>query len=272
MVRCYASRGAPSPGTLDGCIDYRPPRPNLHASLMPHVLPSYEGDKLYDLLRDLWDLLDELRMEYWLTGATLLGLCRHGGQIPWHASAAVAVGPLDSQRLSADFERVRKEGNWTFEEVDGCIRCRKGDRWPFIDVYATELHQLVDCDLYATEERDADAVAEIRYASAAARNMRPGETWTVSELYPLKAWTFRGSARCRSRPPAPHDSRGWLARVYGEDWKTSARPPVWNFRTNERSGRTDPVPLLESDRVPLGDPSLTTAALPPPPLGSLRIS
>ena len=99
MVRCYASRGAPSPGTLDGCADYKPPPPNLHSSLRPHILPPHDGDKLYDLLRDLWDLLDSLRMEYWVTGATLLGLCRHGGQIPWHASAAVAVGPLDSPRL-----------------------------------------------------------------------------------------------------------------------------------------------------------------------------
>ena len=75
MVRCYASRGAPSPGTLDGCADYKPPPPNLHSSLRPHILPLHDGDKLYDLLRDLWDLLDALRMEYWVTGATLLLDC-----------------------------------------------------------------------------------------------------------------------------------------------------------------------------------------------------
>ena len=80
-------------------------------------------------------------MEYWVTGATVLGVCRHGGQIPWHASAAVAVGPLDSPRLDREFEEVKEEGNWTFETVDGAIRCRKIEtQWPFIDVYTTELH------------------------------------------------------------------------------------------------------------------------------------
>ena len=264
MVRCYASRGAPSPGTLDGCADYKPPPPNLHSSLRPHILPPHDGDKLYDLLRDLWDLLDALRMEYWVTGATLLGLCRHGGQIPWHASAAVAVGPLDSPRLDKELEEIKQEGNWTFETVEGCIRCRKVEQpWPFIDVYATELYIKDDVDVTQSEDNDADHLAEIRYASEAARKKRPDDAWRISKLYPLKACTFRGSARCRSRPPAPHDSRDWLARVYGKAWKTTARPPSINYRTQKRNEVVE-VPLLESDRVPLGHPSLSADALPPP--------
>ena len=113
-----------------------------------------------------------------------------------------------------------------------------------------------------SEDNTADELAEIRYASEAARKKRPHDSWRISKLYPLKACTFRGSARCRSRPPAPHDSRDWLARVYGKAWKTTARPPSINYRNGMRNEVVE-VPLLESDRVPLGHPSLTE--LPPPP-------
>jgi hypothetical protein len=170
---------------------------------------------------------------------------------------------LDSPRLDKEFQEVREEGNWTFETVEGCIRCRKVEQpWPFIDVYTTELHVKDGVDVTQSEDNDADHLAEIRYASEAARKKRPDDAWRVSKLYPLKACTFCGSSRCRSRPPAPHDSRDWLARVYGKAWKTTARPPSINYRNGMRNEVVD-VPLLESDRVPLGHPSLTE--LPPPP-------
>ena len=254
MVRCYASRGAPSPGTLDGCADYKPPPPNLHSSLRPHILPPHDGDKLYDLLRDLWDFLDSFKDGVLGHGRDVVGLCRHGGQIPWHASAAVAVGPLDSPRLDKELEEIKQEGNWTFETVEGCIRCRKVEQpWPFIDVYTTELHVKDGIDVTQSEDNDADHLAEIRYASEAARKKRPADAWRISKLYPLKACTFRGSARCRAGRRR-RTTRGTGARVYGKAWKTTARPPLYNYRNGMRNEVVE-VPLLDSDRVPLGHPS-----------------
>ena len=182
------------------------------------------------------------------------GLCRHGGQIPWHASAAVAVGPLDSPRLDKELEEIKQEGNWTFETVEGCIRCRKVEQlWPFVDVYTTELHVKDGIDVTQSEDNAADHLAEIRYASEAARKKRPERRVAHLKLYPLKACTFRGSARCRSRPPAPHDLAGLARARLRRRRKTTARPPSINYRTQKRNEVVE-VPLTRTS-VPLGHPS-----------------
>ena len=75
-MRCYAAaaRRRRARSTAAPTISRRRRTSTL---LRPHILPAPQatGSRL---LRDLWDLLDSLRMEYWVTGATLLGLCRHG--------------------------------------------------------------------------------------------------------------------------------------------------------------------------------------------------
>ena len=121
--------------------------------------------------------------------------------------------------------------------MEGCIRCRKVEQpWPFIDVYTTELHVKDGIDVTQSEDNDADHLAEIRYASEAARKKRPADAWRISKLYPLKACTFRGSARCRAgRPPAPHDSRDWLARVYGKPGRRRRGHRCTNYRTQKRN-------------------------------------
>ena len=159
----------------------------------------------------------------------------------------MAVGPLDSPRLDKELEEIKQEGNWTFETVEGCIRCRKVEQpWPFIDVYATELHVKDGIDVTQSEDNAADHLAEIRYASEAARKKRPDDAWRISKLYPLKACVPRVGAvpePVRRRRTTRASARARLREGLEDDGAAALLQLPYTKGT-----RLSRFPLLESDR------------------------
>lgn len=74
---------------LNGLIRSVPPA--LHPALAEFVVCAADGARMYDLMRDALDLLDDHRIEHWLMAGTLLGAVRHGGIIPWDDDARRAA-------------------------------------------------------------------------------------------------------------------------------------------------------------------------------------
>jgi lipopolysaccharide cholinephosphotransferase len=56
-------------------------------------------DFLYQLMKDIHELFDFYKIEYWIQGGTLLGSLRHGGLMLWDDDIDINVNILDFQKI-----------------------------------------------------------------------------------------------------------------------------------------------------------------------------
>lgn len=94
-----------------------------------------DQEETLEILRDLAKILDEHKIQWWLSSGTLLGAARHKGFIPWDDDVDIVVLRKDYRRLRRILENLNSEDyayQTMFTDVEyvcvfGKFRKRTGD-------------------------------------------------------------------------------------------------------------------------------------------------
>jgi len=140
----------------------------------------------------------ERKVEFWITGGTLLGAIRHGGFIPHDDDVDLECAEKDFPSLEAAFEshhllNFRKGGYWNTTPV------------AHVGIKGTD----VELDIFLREE------------GLELQRDFPCST----EIFPLCSYDFHGVA-----VPGPSNPTPFLERLYGADWNDAVK--VWSHNFN----------------------------------------
>jgi lipopolysaccharide cholinephosphotransferase len=180
-------------------------------------------DRIYQMLKDLTDVLEEEQVTYWIEGGTLLGAVRHKGLIPWDDDADIGVPLTEEAQLVALGARFAELGyelqqwfyGFKFYPVDGEVipQADKTFLYPFVDVF------LVDW---------------FRGSSFYPRtNLFVERSFRSEDLFPLRECAFGPLVLKCAHNPVPY-----LNACYGQEgeWQTMAhRGKDHRTYANERS-------------------------------------
>ena len=159
--------------------------------------------KLYQLMKDVHEILEKHQVMYWIESGTLLGAVRHTGLIPWDGDIDISIRFEDGfrfQQLIPEFEKLGYEVDEVYFGFKIYLIENKEDR----------LHN-VCCDVFMTA-KDGEKIA---YYSPGAR-----KRWTYyfleKDLLPLKKYRFGDVEVWGPKTPEPY-----LTLQYG-NWRTLA--------------------------------------------------
>jgi hypothetical protein len=87
------------------------------------VKPEYTATKyitsLYQMMSDIDNTLNELKIEYWIDGGTLLGAVRHGGIIPWDDDLDLGILETNNDRFKRCVFPILSKLGYTIFKQDG---------------------------------------------------------------------------------------------------------------------------------------------------------
>lgn len=176
-------------------------------------------DLIYDGLEVVDRLCREHKIEYALTGGTLLGSHWYGGLIPWDDDADISMLEDDVARFLAllpelqaqGFDITQSEWGYYIFPIDG-IPTPKGQKYPSIDLFPLKL-------------RDGKYCCALDRAYA----HWPNEYFTKQEWKRISNVPFGHLWLCGHRGK---DAERMLNSSYGHLWRHQAR--VWWDHKNER--------------------------------------
>ena len=202
-------------------------------------------EKQRSLLVDVLKVLEEGKIEHWISGGTLLGFLRHGTFMPWDDDIDVHAKwehreHMFSKEFAKDVKRYNLEtfflrgvsslGFATKEGAAVRIR-RRGTSVPVCDVFfVREKKDLEITDPQEREEKRSKAPSE--YAKV--DSWRSGgthvtfsarETWPSSDLFPVQRQVIDDI-----NLPIPRKAEAVLKKQYGDDVfeRAQARRPLFS--------------------------------------------
>lgn len=180
----------------------------VHSQHDSFHLPAPHITQLYQMMKDVHDVLVKHDVAYWISDATLLGAIRSEGVIPWNDNLDIGIYKCQTELLwslkpvfnQLGYEMCKERSGYIKIFPKDCISRKEGDeQYPFLDISLRV-------------ERDG----KIYFDDAPVRLKRERETiyFTDEELYPLKKYTFGdGTVYGPQRPKI------YLNYFYGRGWK-----------------------------------------------------
>jgi len=152
---------------------------------------------LYQLMKDVHELLVKHHIAYWVDSGTLLGAVRHGGIIPWDNDLDICIAEEDEKKLLALEDEFVKLGYQRLTPYS----------------YGYQMRQTAWLDFFITS-RQKHKIWYRKKGTRMAFGIRDktGLYITADELYPLKLYTFGDFQVYGPRDPIPY-----LHALYGKD-------------------------------------------------------
>lgn len=75
-----------------------------------HAIKPAQARKLYKTMKDLHDILIKNKINYWVTGGTLIGAIRHRGLVPWDDDGDICIMKNDVKKLRKLIPVFNKKG------------------------------------------------------------------------------------------------------------------------------------------------------------------
>lgn len=186
--------------------------------------------KLYQLMKDVHEVFEKNKLQYWIDSGTLLGAVRHQGIIPWDGDIDIGLRFEDGfrfQQLIPEFERLGYEVDEAYFGFKIYLIENKNDR----------LHNIC-CDIFMFA-KDGD---KYHYYSPESYKRWPG-TLLEKELFPLKLYKFGDLQVWGPNKPEPY-----LTALYGNWQKIAYRQNEDHLAPGEKS--SVPFTLTEKDLEP----------------------
>ncbi len=173
----------------------------------PHITHPVYVQCLYQLMKDVDDVLNHHKITYWAAFGTLLGAVRHQGIIPWDDDLDIGMNFEDSYRFQELIPVFEKLGYKVQEHYFG-YKISAGE-----SLYTLEKNEThpPTCDIFLSKNIQGNLV----FHSLFARENWPTNL-TIQELYPLKRWKFGDIEIWGPQNPQPY-----LTRQYG-NWQVIA--------------------------------------------------
>ncbi len=80
-----------------------------------YYIPEHNVLKLYQLMKDVHEILEKNNIPYWVHAGTLIGVVRHMGLIPWDDDLDIAIDINNEQDLLQIFPEIKKLGYFIIE-------------------------------------------------------------------------------------------------------------------------------------------------------------
>lgn len=187
-------------------------------------------DTLRKMLRDIDHLFNENGIVYMIDGGTLLGAVRHNDIIPWDDDADIVImnddGNAELKLLSLtiqlrsmgyglskfwggyriyrlngdDIKDDNRNWKWNNDDIERTDKYSTKHKYPFVDIFFMER----EGNVYTFSCRNV-------------RSVWPNFYHMITDVYPLKQYKFNDFFLFGPNNPEPY-----LARAYGDDWKTVA--------------------------------------------------
>ncbi|CAL1154907.1 unnamed protein product [Cladocopium goreaui] len=178
-----------------------PEKESVPAWLNPTHLHQQQTALLVLLQATLWRF-ESAGIPCWLTGGSLLGALRHGGFVPHDDDVDLEAMERDLEKMEVAFDHPM-------------LVFRRGGRWKATAV--------VHVGLRATPKDSCEVELDIFLREEA---MLPDKDFpSAEEVFPLSWLDFHGL-----KAPAPKDPQKLLDRLYGPDWRSTAK--VWSHDFN----------------------------------------
>lgn len=198
------------------------------------VKPNHTRGKyitsLYQIISDINNTLNELHIEYWIDGGTLLGAVRHKGIIPWDDD-------LDIQILEDRHERLERCGfpilsklGYKIAQHDGYYKINAGQE--LIDLQDNELPP--SCDIFLAKETEGRLIMKGWKASIKLKDLKPLKLYKFG---PLEVWGINN--------PEPY-----LIELYGKNWALLANRGSDHITFNQDNSSGVPFFLKDNDFEP----------------------
>lgn len=194
----------------------------------PTITRANEVLQLYQLMKDVHEVLISKNIQYWVMGGTLLGAIRHNGIIPWDDDLDICI----DKKQEADFISLKpifKQLKCNVSQGTFGYKISQKDSYlPFIDVF-----------LY--EQNGNDITYKWKFKNP--RNNRNVPIY-ANELFPIKDYKF-GNLFVKG-PKNPHP---YLICCYGEKYMDEA---VYGHAHGKNKGhvKKGTMTLTKKDRIP----------------------
>lgn len=151
---------------------------------------------MYQMAKDISELLLKNEIEYWIQGGTLLGAIRHHGFIPWDDDVDISIKAEDEMAFQNLIPQLEEIG-YTVSEIFFGYKIYPSSYAVAIDVFTTvQQDNKVSFDRWHYEYRNEESI----YI-------------TTEELYPLKLYQFGEVQLLGPNNPIPY-----LDATYGSNW------------------------------------------------------
>jgi hypothetical protein len=190
---------------------------------------------VYRILRATQKVFEELDIQYWADGGTLLGAMRHGGVVPWDDDVDICIEQANLAKLEALTALLERRNLTTSTTFYGFkihpLNYTHPGFPPFVDVFPIKFITLSAARAEATgliapppmvaaDGRITPVRQTIMAKGAHARHLWPirTETFYETELFPLQKFRFGNGFIHGAAMPYPY-----LDRKFGCGWRTHAK-------------------------------------------------
>jgi hypothetical protein len=198
------------------------------------IKPHYTREKyitiLYQIMSDVDNILNQLKIEYWVDGGTLLGAVRHGGIIPWDDDLDLDIHQNDQDKFRQCMIPVLEELGYAILKKDGHFKISASPT--LIKLKNYELPP--SCDIFiANEENDNLNVKGWKSAIK------------VADWKPLKKYKFGPLFVSGNANPEIY-----LNDLYGKNWRKLANRGNDHITMDGRNSSGMPFYLKGEDFKP----------------------
>ncbi len=131
--------------------------------------------QLYQMLKDVHEILTASNIEYWIHFGTLMGAVRHKGIIPWDDDLDLCIWEHQEDKLISLGSLFKKLGyDLKRERWPGHLKVYKSaTTFPYADIFVMGLND-----------------SKVEFTSELCRKTWPTAYFSLEELYPLKNYKF----------------------------------------------------------------------------------